>query len=111
MHNQFQFFNWLESFLGIGADIVDTTGQNMMLFGELKTEDTWWEMTKEQQIHFDQMGEINEYLREEYHSLKDILWMFDTYNILKTKIPARYSLNRKYSVSNQDEFQFLSKKT
>lgn len=66
-----------------------------MLFGELKTEDTWWEMTKEQQTHFDQMAEINEYLREEYHSLKDILWMFDTYNILKKKIPVRYSLHHK----------------
>lgn len=69
-----------------------------MLFGELKTEDTWWEMTKEQQKHFDQMGDINEYLREEYHSLKDILWMFDTYNILKKKIPTRYSLKHKYCV-------------
>ncbi|XP_025421917.1 endoplasmic reticulum-Golgi intermediate compartment protein 2 isoform X2 [Sipha flava] len=73
----------------IGADIVDTTGQNMMLFGELKTDDTWWEMTKEQQLHFDQMRDINEYLREEYHSMKDILWMFDDYNRLKNKFPVR----------------------
>lgn len=76
-------------FLGIGADIVDTTGQNMMLFGELKTDDTWWQMTKEQQAHFDEMRDINAYLREEYHSMKDILWSFDSYNRLKKKIPDR----------------------
>lgn len=85
------FLFYLTSFLGIGADIVDTTGQNMMLFGELKTDDTWWEMTREQQLHFDQMREINEYLREEYHSMKDILWMFDDYNKLKNKFPIRYN--------------------
>lgn len=61
----------------------------MMLFGELKTDDTWWEMTNEQKRHFDQMRDINEYLREEYHSMKDILWMFDDYNRLKKKIPVR----------------------
>jgi len=79
------------NFVGIGADIVDTTGQNMMLFGELKTDDTWWEMTKEQQQHFDQMRDINEYLREGYHSMKDILWMFDDINRLQTNIPVRYN--------------------
>ncbi|XP_022170355.1 endoplasmic reticulum-Golgi intermediate compartment protein 2 [Myzus persicae] len=73
----------------IGADIVDTTGQNMMLFGELKTDDTWWEMTKEQKQHFEKMREFNAYLREEYHSMKDILWMFDNYNTLKNKISVR----------------------
>lgn len=61
----------------------------MMLFGELKTDDTWWEMTKEQQQHFDKMREFNAYLREEYHSMKDILWMSDDYNTLKNKISVR----------------------
>jgi len=84
---QFNFF-----FLGIGADIVDTTGQNMMLFGEIKTDDTWWEMTKEQQLHFDQLRDINEYLREEYHSTKDVLWMFDDYSRLQKQTPVRYSI-------------------
>lgn len=61
-----------------------------MLFGEMKTDDTWWEMTKEQQLHFDQMRDINEYLREEYHSMKDVLWMFDDYSRLQKEIPVRY---------------------
>jgi len=73
----------------IGADIVDTTGQNMMLFGEMITDDTWWDMTEEQKVHFDQMRVINEYLREDYHSMKDILWMFDDYNKLKLQLPIR----------------------
>lgn len=69
----------------------------MMLFGELKSDDTWWEMTKEQQLHFDQMRDINEYLREEYHSMKDILWMFDDYNRLKNLFPIRYCYYFKYN--------------
>lgn len=77
--------------LGIGADIVDTTGQNMMLFGELKTDDTWWELTIEQQEHFDKLRAINAYLREDYHSMKNILWMFDDYKTLKKNTPIRYS--------------------
>lgn len=86
--------------LGIGADIVDTTGQNMMLFGEMKTDDTWWEMTEEQEHHFDEMRAINEYLRDGYHSMKDILWLFDDYNRLKKKIPVRYSSYFIYTVIN-----------
>lgn len=61
-----------------------------MLFGEIKSDDTWWDLTKEQQHHFDQMRSINEYLREDFHSMKDILWMFDDYNKLKLQIPTRY---------------------
>lgn len=62
----------------------------MMLFGEMITDDTWWDMTEEQKQHFDQMRVINEYLREDYHSMRDILWMFDDYNKLKLQVPARY---------------------
>ncbi|XP_050426429.1 endoplasmic reticulum-Golgi intermediate compartment protein 2 isoform X2 [Adelges cooleyi] len=58
----------------IGADIVDTTGQNMMLFGEIEADDTWWTMSEEQQKNFDAMRLTNTYLREEYHSLNDIIW-------------------------------------
>lgn len=60
-----------------------------MLFGELKTDDTWWEMSVEQQEHFDKLHGINEYLREDYHSMKDILWIFNDYNRLRNKTPIR----------------------
>jgi len=46
-------------------------------------------MKKEQQQHFKKMLEFYAYLREEYHSMKDILYMFDDYNILKNKISIR----------------------
>ncbi|XP_050529971.1 endoplasmic reticulum-Golgi intermediate compartment protein 2 isoform X2 [Daktulosphaira vitifoliae] len=61
----------------VGADIVDSTGQNMMLFGEIETEDAWWEMSEEEQLEFDEMRLTNSYLREEYHSLNNILWRDD----------------------------------
>jgi len=61
----------------------------MMLFGEMVTDDTWWDMTDEQRTHFDQMRVINEYLRRDYHSMKDVLWLFDNYNKLISNVPVR----------------------
>jgi len=62
----------------------------MMLFGEMITDDTWWDMTEEQKQYFDQMRVINEYLRDDYRSMRDVLWIFDDYNKLKLQVPARY---------------------
>lgn len=45
-----------------------------MLFGEIEADDTWWTMSEEQQKNFDAMRLTNTYLREEYHSLNDIIW-------------------------------------
>ncbi|VVC43951.1 Hypothetical protein CINCED_3A015851 [Cinara cedri] len=78
----------------IGADIVDTTGQNMMLFGELKTDDTWWEMTEKQQNFFNEMRNVNEYLRGDFHSMKDLLMLkgFRTYINTIPIFPVRDTL-------------------
>ena len=58
----------------IGADILDKTGQNAFSFGRLREEPTWWELDTNQRIHFDEVQKMNQYLREEYHQLQDILW-------------------------------------
>ncbi|CAH0719296.1 unnamed protein product, partial [Brenthis ino] len=58
----------------IGADILDSTSQSVYGFGELKEEDTWWELTQEQQDAFDAVKYLNSYLREEYHSIWQLLW-------------------------------------
>ena len=74
----------------IGADILDKTNQNAFTFGRLREEPTWWELDSAQRIHFDevsflhksgfqltlypQVQRLNQYLREEYHQLQDILW-------------------------------------
>lgn len=54
---------------GIGADILDSTNQNVFSFGVLEEEDTWWELCPNQQMYFEYMQQLNTYLREEYHSI------------------------------------------
>ena len=58
----------------VGADILDKTGQNAFSFGRLREEPTWWELDSNQRIHFDEVQRLNQYLREEYHQLQDVLW-------------------------------------
>jgi hypothetical protein len=60
--------------LAIGADILDSTYQNTFSFGRLKEEPTWFELDRLQRKHFESIKTFNEYLREEYHSLQDLLW-------------------------------------
>ncbi|XP_012258404.2 endoplasmic reticulum-Golgi intermediate compartment protein 2 [Athalia rosae] len=58
----------------VGADILDSTNQNLMGFGTLEEEDTWWELSPDQRSHFDSLKYMNSYLREEYHALHELLW-------------------------------------
>lgn len=53
----------------IGADILDSTNQNVFSFGVLQEDDTWWDLCPVQQAHFDHIHAMNGYLREEWHSL------------------------------------------
>lgn len=54
---------------GVGADILDSTNQNVFSFGVLEEQDTWWELCPNQRTYFEYMQQMNAYLREEYHSL------------------------------------------
>lgn len=53
----------------IGADILDSTNQNVFSFGVLEEQDTWWELCPNQRTYFEYMQHLNQYLREEYHLL------------------------------------------
>lgn len=55
--------------IDIGADILDSTNQNVFSFGILEEQDTWWELCPNQRAYFEYMQHLNAYLREEYHSL------------------------------------------
>ncbi|XP_034234729.1 endoplasmic reticulum-Golgi intermediate compartment protein 2 isoform X2 [Thrips palmi] len=72
----------------IGADIVDSTNQNIFKFGNLEQEDTWWELNREQRTHFDTMRSLNSYLREEFHALQILLWKSGQAAMFGT-LPAR----------------------
>ncbi|XP_014296729.1 endoplasmic reticulum-Golgi intermediate compartment protein 2 [Microplitis demolitor] len=58
----------------IGADILDSTNQNLLGFEPLTEEETWWELSPNQRSHFDALKHMNSYLREEYHAIHELLW-------------------------------------
>lgn len=58
----------------VGADILDSTSQNVLQFGSLEQEDTWFDLGPEQRLHFDGVRYANSYLREEFHAIQDLLW-------------------------------------
>jgi len=43
-------------------------------FGILEEDDTWWELCPEQKAYFEYMQHLNDYLREEYHSLASVIF-------------------------------------
>lgn len=72
----------------IGVDILDSTNQNVFSFGSLQEDDTWWELCPNQKLYFDYIQQLNSYLREEYHSIANILYKSDTENTVYS-IPQR----------------------
>ena len=72
----------------IGADILDKTNQNAFTFGRLREEPTWWELDAQQRTHFEEVQRLNQYLREEYHQLQDVLWK-SGYSRLYADLPER----------------------
>lgn len=65
----------------VGADVLDMTGEQVMTFGELELEDTWWTLDPEQQIHFEGVQRVNSYLRDQFHSIHELLWRSGYTNI------------------------------
>ncbi|XP_037935325.1 endoplasmic reticulum-Golgi intermediate compartment protein 2 [Teleopsis dalmanni] len=57
-----------------GVDLMDETQQDVFSYGTLQREGTWWAMTTEQRMDFERIQHINSFLREEYHSVADILF-------------------------------------
>ena len=59
---------------GIGADVIDLTGQRIETFGVLDEEPVHFELSPEQRRQFQMTQNLNEYIREEYHALHKLLW-------------------------------------
>lgn len=72
----------------VGADILDSTNQNLVGFGTLEEEDTWWELSPEQRAHFDSLKYMNSYLREEYHAVHELLWKSNQLSLF-SEMPKR----------------------
>ncbi len=80
--------NVFDSTADIGADIVDVTNQESRKFGKFKLEDTWFELSPNQKIHFEEIQRVNSYFRDRYHALRDILWKAGYRNHF-TEMPPR----------------------
>ena len=78
----------MDLFIGIGADILDSTNQNTFTFGRLKEENTWFELDRLQRTHFDSIKMFNAYLREEFHAIHHLLWKSGS-NALYGELPER----------------------
>ncbi|XP_070200063.1 endoplasmic reticulum-Golgi intermediate compartment protein 2-like isoform X2 [Littorina saxatilis] len=61
----------------IGADILDQTGQDVFSYGKLKEEPVYFELSPKQQEYLKFTQEVNDYLRQEYHALQDLMWRSD----------------------------------
>lgn len=72
----------------LGADILDSTSQSVYGFGELQEEDTWFELTEEQQDAFDAIKQLNGYMNVIYHSLWRVLWKRG-HGTVHSSLPAR----------------------
>lgn len=83
----------------VGADILDLTGQNTETFGHLSEEDTYFELSPEQQSSFNMLQRVNSYLRKEYHALYDTLWS-SNFKSPSTSLPRRYT----YQLASLQQF-------
>ncbi|EDV99970.1 endoplasmic reticulum-Golgi intermediate compartment protein 2 [Drosophila grimshawi] len=57
-----------------GVDLMDETQQDVFAYGSLQREGVWWQMADADRRHFQSMQMTNHYLREEYHSVANILF-------------------------------------
>lgn len=59
----------------IGSDVLDITNTNPMESGKLDEEETWFELTPQQQTVFNRLQTGYRLIREQYHALHDLLWL------------------------------------
>ncbi|XP_073832632.1 endoplasmic reticulum-Golgi intermediate compartment protein 2 [Musca autumnalis] len=57
-----------------GVDLMDETQQDVFAYGTLQRQDVWWKMSVEEREEFERQQHLNHFLREQYHSIADILF-------------------------------------
>ena len=69
--------------------MVDVTGEDAHHFGQLTLDDAYFELSPSQQRYQDFVREVNQYLREEYHALQELMWISAISGLYKQGMPAR----------------------
>ncbi|XP_005180036.1 endoplasmic reticulum-Golgi intermediate compartment protein 2 [Musca domestica] len=57
-----------------GVDLMDETQQDVFAYGTLQRQDVWWKMDIEAREEFERQQHLNHFLREQYHSVADVLF-------------------------------------
>ncbi|KAK6638247.1 hypothetical protein RUM44_008676 [Polyplax serrata] len=80
----------------ISADVLDSTQQNVLKFGELNEENTWFDLEPAQRLHFDHIKNVNSHLRQDYHEVHEYLWRSASPSFINTFVPRKTSPRRKF---------------
>lgn len=73
----------------IGADVLDQTGQDTYSFGTLEMDNTHYELSPRQQHYHDITRHVNEYMRNEYHAIQELMWLSGHQPALRMGMPKR----------------------
>ncbi|XP_032582594.1 endoplasmic reticulum-Golgi intermediate compartment protein 2 [Drosophila sechellia] len=76
-----------------GVDLMDETQQDVFAYGTLQREGVWWEMSEHDRLQFQAIQIQNHYLREEFHSVADVLFK----DIMRDPHPARESASKAHA--------------
>ena len=76
--------------LDIGADVLDQTGQDTHSFGSLDMQPVHYELSLRQQSYRDMTRRVNQYLKEEYHAVHELLWLSGHHPSITIGKPAKY---------------------
>ncbi|XP_043659054.1 endoplasmic reticulum-Golgi intermediate compartment protein 2 [Drosophila teissieri] len=73
-----------------GVDLMDETQQDVFAYGTLQREGVWWKMTEHDRLQFEAIQMQNHYLREQFHSVADVLFK----DIMRDPHPVRESASQ-----------------
>uniref|UniRef100_D3TPF0 COPII vesicle protein n=2 Tax=Glossina morsitans morsitans TaxID=37546 RepID=D3TPF0_GLOMM len=59
-----------------GVDLMDETQQDVFAYGALRRQGVWWHLTPHERTEFERVQHENHFLREEYHSVADLLFKY-----------------------------------
>lgn len=83
----------LNGIADIGADALDQTGQDTQTFGSLTMDNTHYALSERQQMYRQITQQVNQYMKNEYHAIQELMWLSNHNPSLKIGMPNRYTGN------------------
>jgi len=73
----------------IGADALDQTGQDTQTFGSLAMDNTHYALSPIQKSYSEITRSVNQYMKQEYHAIQELLWLSGHNPALRIGMPER----------------------